>query len=183
MKLNIIHGKQSKRLPILYKELSEQEITDFEIWQGVHDSNSVVRSINLSHKQIVQNAKDLGLQKVCIAEDDIMFLHPQGYQYFLENEPQTYDMYLGGIYLGDIRKDYTVEYFTGMHLYIIHELFYDTFLSLPEHEHIDRALSGLGLYKVCNKFVAMQHNGVSSNTGKHEVYDKFLNNRQVFNGY
>jgi hypothetical protein len=38
----------------------------------------------------------------------------------------------GGISYGLIGEDQTVSDFSGTHLYMIHESFYDTFLSIPK---------------------------------------------------
>jgi hypothetical protein len=179
MLLNVICGNTAERMPKLINELKTQGL-EYNFWQGIHDVDSVVRSINLSHKQIVQYAKEANLESICIAEDDIQFTCPTSYQYFLKNKPQYFDLYLGGIYLGDIKEDNSVEYFTGMHLYIIHKNFYDTFLEANPNEHIDRALSNLGKYIVCNPFAAIQYNGYSANTGKSENYDSMLLDRKLY---
>jgi hypothetical protein len=75
-----------------------------------------------------------------------------------------------------------VKAFTGMTLYIVHERFYDTFLSVNPKEHIDHALAGLGRYIVCHPFVATQHNGLSGNTGRIEQYEDLTRNRQFYFG-
>jgi hypothetical protein len=168
-------------MPKLLNELQIQGL-EYNLWQGIHDVDSVVRSINLSHKQIVQYAKDANLESICIAEDDIQFTCPTSYQYFLENKPTTFDLYLGGIYLGDIKEDNIVYSFTGMHLYIIHKSFYDLFLQTDPNLHIDISLSDIGLYKVCNPFAAIQFNGYSSNTGKEENYDSIISQRNLYKG-
>ena len=179
MVLNVICGNRSERMPKLLNELQIQGL-EYKLWQGIHDVDSVVRSINLSHKQIVQYAKDNDLESICIAEDDIKFTCPTSYKYFLDNKPQKFDLYLGGIYLGDIREDNSVASFTGMHLYIIDKYFYDLFLQTDQNTHIDISLSDMGLYKVCNPFAAIQFNGFSSNTGKDENYDSIISTRELY---
>lgn len=182
MIVNIIHGRRDERLPRLYNELQDQGITDFKIWEGIHDVRSIVRSINLSHKQIVKYAKDNFIPEICIGEDDVRFTHPNSFNYFLQNKPKEFDIYLSSIYLGEIAADNTVQSFSALHLYIVNERFYDTFLSLPEDEHLDRAMSGKGLFVVCHPFIAEQYDGFSSNTGKEEQYGGLMRGRQMYNG-
>lgn len=176
----ILHGGHSPRIPILLNELQQQGITEFNIVEGIHDKHSVVRSINLSHKKIVLQALEDGLPEVCIFEDDIKFTAPGAFSHFLTQKPTDFDLYLGGIYLGDIAPDNTTKDFTALHCYIISERFYDTFLSLPEDKHIDTCLKGLGKYVVCNPMIAIQHPGYSANTGKEETYDNLYLNRKYF---
>lgn len=154
----------------LYTEIIEQGITH-EYWNAVTDSANPVRSINLSHKQIILHAKLLKLPKICIMEEDVWFPAPDGWQYFLDNEPGDYDLYLGGVYglnqsaMNRLEGTGTIQInnFAGLHCYIIHERYYDTFLSIPEDQHIDLGNAGLGKYLVCYPFAAVQHPGWSSN--------------------
>jgi hypothetical protein len=178
-KVNIIHGGRSERLQPLYKELKEQGIEDFEIWNGVEDSRSVVRAINLSHKQIIQDAKDIGLESVIVAEDDVKFYDKGAFDYFLSQTPENYDLFLGGIYVGEIKND-VVKDFCGFHLYRVHRLFFDEFLSVDVNTHIDRGLANRGLYKVCNPFVAYQSDGFSSNSCKEEIYGHLMQGRLIY---
>lgn len=176
---NIINGNIN-RLPKLIEELNNQNIRIFNIVEGKHDSTSVVKAINLSHKMIVEDALDKGLEEVCIFEDDIKFTDLGAWDYYLINKPKSFDIYLGGIYLGDILPDNTVKTFTALHCYTIHSKFYATFLSTPNDKHIDRSLDNLGDFHVCNPFIAVQHSGYSSNTGKDETYDNLLQNRSLY---
>jgi len=117
-----------------------------------------------------------------IAEDDFVGTHEDSFRYFLENEPPEYDLYLSMVYLGDLDGENRVKSFTGLTLYIVHSKFYDKFLSVDPNEHIDRALAGMGDFRVCNPFTFIQHNGWSSNTGKEEKYDNLLEGRKLFGG-
>jgi len=182
MKLHIIHGnRRAERLPLLLEQLQSQNITDYELWDGVY-LPSIKAGINAAHKQIVEYAKIAEWPEVCIAEDDIVFTNHNSYKYFLEQKPKEFDIYLSMIYSGHEIKNGCVEKFTGMTLYMVAQRFYDTFLSVDSNEHIDIALSGLGKYVVCEPFVAYQRNGFSSNTGKAEVYDSLLNGRNLYSG-
>jgi GR25 family glycosyltransferase involved in LPS biosynthesis len=152
------------------------------MWDGLY-LPSIKESINRSHKQIVQWAMDNDLPEVIIAEDDIHFYSNKSWEYFLSKKPNwwEYDMFLSMIFLGDITPENKVRDFTGMTMYAISQKFYDIFLSTPNDEHIDRSLVGLGDFHVCIPFVATQHNGISSNTGKHESYESLLENRPRLN--
>lgn len=179
MTANIIHkDDRPERIEPLMKQLSEQGINHFRLWDGIH-ARTVVEGVNLAHKQIIQNAKDYGLEKVLVFEDDIEFFGKGAFDYYLKHEPDEYDIYLGGIYLGKIVNGVAM-YFTAMHCYMVHSRFYNTFLSVPNDMHIDHALAGLGLYVVCDPFICRQSNGHSSNTGKYENYDILFNNRNIY---
>lgn len=181
-RLNIICGNRSERMPLLMKELETQGITDYTLWDGVYKYDSVKENINAAHKQIVEYSKIAEFSEVIIAEDDLVFTHPESWKQFLKNIPDRYDIYLGGCYSPVFNPDNTLKSFCGLHLYSIHESFYDTFLSLPKHEHIDRSMEGLGRFILADPMVAVQRNGFSSNTGKDEIYDNLLEGRNLFAG-
>ena len=93
-KLNIIYDarRHEKYHPLMY-ELERQGITDFEIWPCIMLPD-VVQSINASHKMIVRDAKDKGLEEVFIAEDDLFFPAKDGWEYFLKNKPKLLNILL-----------------------------------------------------------------------------------------
>jgi hypothetical protein len=164
------------------EELKTQDITDYDLWNGVY-LPSVKAGINAAHKQIVEYAKMAGWREAAIAEDDIQFSHPGSWQYFLSQKPEDYDIYLGMVFLGQPDDNGIVSDFTGLTIYIIHQRFYDRFLSMPGDEHIDHLLSKTGgKFIVCRPFIARQYNGWSSNTGKFESYDKLLEYREFYRG-
>lgn len=182
MKLHIIHGnRRAERLPLLLEQLKFAGIENYELWDGVY-LPSIKAGINAAHKQIVEYAKIAEWPEVCIAEDDIVFTHPNSYNYFLEQKPNDFDIYLSMFYTGNPDENNIVTKFTGLTMYIVHQRFYDTFLSVPDDDHIDVLLSGLGKYVVCPEFAAIQRNGFSSNTGQKEVYDSLLVGRKMYNG-
>jgi hypothetical protein len=78
------------------------------------------------------------------------------------------------------RKDNSVIDFSGPILYLIHERFYDTFLSINENNHIDRALKNRGRFIVCNPMVAIQHDGFSDNSKRIMHYDIYLKEKKVY---
>lgn len=182
MKLNVICGNRTERMPRLVDELYKQGIKDYELWEGIYLPHSVKASINAAHKQIVKYARLAEWEEVAIAEDDLKFTHPNSWNYFLSQKPKDFDIYLSMIYSGDIDENNCVKKFTGMTLYIVAKRFYDTFLSIPDEEHIDQALANFGKYVVCNPFVAMQYDGFSGNTGKNEQYETLLQGRNIYFG-
>lgn len=173
----MILGKRKERLPKLLEELNRQGITNYEFWPAIY-LPSIKASINAAHKQIVRHAMLNGLEEVCIGEDDLQFSSEKSWQYFLDNKPVDFDIYLSMVYLGEPDEYNVVKEFTGLTLYIVSRKFYEKFLSVPDDDHLDRLLGGLGKYVVCKPFVAKQFNGISSNTGKWEDYDHLLRNRE-----
>lgn len=150
-------------------EMKKQGI-DYQIWCAVHDNSSVAASINRSHKIIVEHAKREKLPEILIMEEDVWFPGQTGYQYFLQNMPAEFDLYLGGVYDLDQEakrnpRETTIKIkkFTGLHCYIIRARYYNRFLAIPEEAHIDVAQDGKGDFFVCFPFAALQHPGWSAN--------------------
>jgi hypothetical protein len=178
--LNIIHlPHREDRFELLTGELVSQDLFAC-IWPGILNPEDPKKGISKAHKQVVAWAKQQQFPTVIIAEDDIRFTAPGAFDHFIKNRPADFDLYLGGIYYGKIKPDNTVEDFAGTMLYIIHERFYDTFLSIDENVHIDRGLVGKGRFVVCNPFAAIQHNGYSDNKGCYMNYDSYLDDKQLF---
>lgn len=181
-RLNVICGQRSERLPVLKNELEQQGITNYQFWDGVY-LPSIKASINAAHKQIVKYAQLAEFGRVVICEDDIKFTAPGAYKFFLNQIPEDYDLFLGSVFLGEPDNNGVVKDFTGMTLYAVNARYYSKFLSVPDDEHIDRALSAVGgKFVVCNPFVAWQHEGFSTNTGKMETYDQLAQNRTFYKG-
>lgn len=122
------------------------------------------------------------LPEVIIAEDDVQFLGPGAFNFFLENKPSEFDLYLGGISYGRLLPDDTVSDFAGIHLYIIHRNFYTIFLAQDGTIDIDRSLKDKGKYVVCNPVVAIQRAGFSDNRKEYVDYSSFFKNRNLYNG-
>jgi hypothetical protein len=181
MKIAVIHNFDAgERFERLMHEFQTQGIREFDFFNAIHDTQSVKKGINLAHKQCVQYAKDAYLPEICIMEDDVLFTNPNSFKYFIQNKPSDFDLYLSGIYVGDILEDNTVKVFSGFHCYFVNQRFYDTYLSVPDDEHIDRALGGLGKYVVSDPFIAIQYNGYSYNTRMDMNYDSLLEDRKLY---
>lgn len=178
--MHIIHLSERKdRVSLFDCQLFSQNLKGC-IWPGILDLENPKRGIAKAHKQIVLYAKQQNLASIIIAEDDIKFTDIGSFDYFLDNEPLDYDLYLGGVYFGDIQIDNKIEDFSGLTLYKIRQSFYDTFLSISEDKDLDRALSGKGKFIVCDPFVAIQYNGFSDNVKQEVNYDKHLLGKRLF---
>lgn len=185
MNVNIIHNPNGNdayiRLPKINKELNRQGF-GCDIWDCVEDRHSVVRSINLSHKKIVQWAKSADKDWVCIGEDDCEFPAKDGLAKWavgIDALDGDADIYLAGNYAlspADIAQRGLVktDQITGLHCYCIYKRFYDTFLSMPEDEHIDTVLGGKGEFYTIYPIVAIQGKGWSSNQGMEVDYNTLL---------
>ena len=167
--LNIIHDirRTEKYAPLIF-ELKWQKIYPFVIHHATVLKHSVVESINASHKKIVRAAKEAGSPYVIIAEDDVMFTDSGAWQYYLDNMPQSFDLYLGCTYV----KPFSLNKVAGFQLYTVHEKFYDTFLEAPDKDHIDIAMNYLGGdYHICIPVVALQRPGYSANNNAYANYN------------
>lgn len=157
----------------------------------IPDPNNVVRSINISHKKIVEIAKRCRMPEIMIVEEDVMFTHPDAIDYFLENKPTEFDIYLGGVYgLNQLAQErirfagpgaHEIHNFTGLHCYIIHSRYYDKFLAMPENSHIDDQ-PGMGRFFVCYPFIALQHPGWSSNNRQTVDYNQKIPPEFIYHG-
>lgn len=156
--LNIITLKE--RFLSVLKEMKDHKI-NARYWSGITDSQIPKTNISRAHKKVVRYAKEAGLPFVVIAEDDIRFYAKGAYQYFLDNMPKDFDLYLGSYYTG-IQEGNIVKGFRGLTLYVCSARFYDKFLSADESKHIDGALNTVGgKFVVCDKFCAYQEPGYS----------------------
>lgn len=181
MILHIIHlPERQDRLVLLKAELEQQNIQNFRIWEGVRNIENPKKGISIAHKKIVQFARETQLPAVLIGEDDLKFTATGAFDFFLRNIPQNYDIYLAGIIYGKLKPDNSVDDFSGTMLYVLHQRFYDIFLSIPEDQHLDRALALKGKYIVCNPMAAIQHNGYSDNSKRYYNYEPYVRNRRLY---
>ena len=153
-----------------FKEQAEDQGFLYKRWDAEVSPFKVQNGISRSHKQIVRWAKNTRMDKVCIAEDDLLFTSKKGWSYFISEMPDDFDLYLSGLSTGQVLSDNTVKDFSGLHLYFIHSRFYDHFLMLPEYNDIDRACAGAGRFVVCNPMVAIQRNDYSDHKSAYQDY-------------
>jgi hypothetical protein len=183
--INILFDdRRYERYHPLMEELERQGIENFRFWPAILKGN-VVESINAGFKQIIQWAKDEGLKEVIICEDDVYFPAADGFEYFLKRKPKSFDIYIAGSYLKDNRIIYEspitkVNAYVGNHLIIVHERYYDTFLSVPDNEHVDVAQSDLGEFYLCYPMAALQRKGFSSNNKICCDYNELLNKEDIY---
>lgn len=179
VKLNIIYdARRHEKYHPLMDELERQGINEFEIWPCIM-LPEIVQSINASHKMIVKDAKEKGLEEVFIAEDDLWFPAADGWQYFLKNKPNPfdYDVYLGGSYIPTDPP----KHICGFHLYAVSAKYYDTFLSAPDNQHIDTAIDNIGgQFVFCYPFPALQRAGFSANNKMVCNYNATLRDQDIY---
>lgn len=179
--VHVIHlSERTDRYELALREADEHGLTLI-----FHDGIRAVPAkvgINLAHKKVIQHAKDNNLPEVCAAEDDFHVLGKGAVEYFVNNKPSDYDLYLASVYFGHIRPDNTVNEFCGLTFYYCHRRFYDTFLSLPRDKSIDRAMKGLGKFVVCQPFVVIQHETPSDNSKFPRIHlnSKHLAGRKLY---
>lgn len=177
MTVNVIYNKiQVDDYDRLIKEFNEQSV-EYKFWDAIMMDYKAVEGINASHKMIVRWAKENNMSEVIIAEQDVTFTSPKSWEYFIDNKPKDFDLYLWGSYV----KPLSSNLVCGFHLYIISEKFYDKFLSVPENVHIDTEMDKLkGDYKFCYPFPALQRVGWSSNNGAVVNYNSILTTEDIY---
>ncbi len=180
MTINILHlPDRADRYIHIMNQMAIQE-ADFVLHPGIRHIKTFT-GVSRAHKAIIKKAKEDRLPMCCVCEDDTEFSDPLSFKYFIDNIPDDWDLYMGCIYHGEIKPDNTVRDFSSLTLYIIHERFYDKFLSAPENIHLDRALAGLGKFVVCNPFVCKQIDGYSDNSKKETKYnEKYMGRRKFY---
>ncbi len=182
MKAHVIHLPEAEhRLHNLMKQVHEQKF-DVVLETAFKHLEFPFMNVNASHKAIVRNAFHEDLPMVLIMEDDVCFSAPGAFDYFIQNIPEDFDVYLSSVYNGEIDPvTNTVQDFAGMHCYIVHSRFYLDFLNVSDNAHIDRALAAArGKYVVCNPFVAYQMDGYSYNKGMIDQYGHLMQGRTFF---
>lgn len=178
---NILYDdRRAERYEPLLAELKRQGIHEYRIWKPV-EAPTVVESINRSHKAIVGWAKEMGLPRVTIFEDDVYFPAADGWRYYLANMPETFDLYSGGTYIGDMNNPNRL---CGFHCYTVNETFYDRLLAIPDKVHIDSYVDErvTGIYRVCRPMAALQRAGWSSNNRAMVDYNTVLNPNDIYTG-
>lgn len=176
--------RRPEKFEPLKAELEKQKLLPV-FWEPVQ-ANSVHESINLTQKKIITYAKIGRIPEVLILEDDCQFPADDGFEYFMRNKPESFDIYLGGTYLkheGEQRSPaFKTNSYVGHHCILVHERYYDTFLSVPATEHIDTAQAGRGEFWVCYPFAAIQRPGYSMNNQSEVNYNLVLTQEDIYYG-
>jgi hypothetical protein len=178
--IHIIHlTHRTDRMRNIQEQMEGQNIKEFRIWEGIIDKQYRPSGICRAHKQIVQYALHNQLPEITIVEDDICFTAPGAFEFYLQSEPASYDLYIGGLTWGEVRNGMVTD-FAGTVLYRIRRHFYETFLNLPESGDFDRNLKGLGIYRVCEPMIAIQQDGYSDKRQEYFSCTPFLKGRKLF---
>lgn len=186
MEINVIYdNRTSSDYDRLLNEFKEQGITNFKFWDAEVYSHSVLESITASFKKIVKYAKDNNHNECCLVEQDLFFTAKNSWRYFLENKPESFDVYVSGTYLLDNRIEYKptvikVPEWVGNQLIIISNKYFDKFLSLPDDNHIDTIQSGLGDFYVCFPFIGLQRPGYSANAQIEVNYNNIIPKEYIY---
>lgn len=179
----ISNPERTVRVERCHKEMKRQGITDYQLWPSIHVASKPARTgISRAHKQIVEWAANSGLEEVCIMEDDVWFPAEDGFRYFLNNKPNEYDQYLGGLSRGDVDANKITKRYSGQFCYFIHEKYYDRFLRTDENLDIDGGQSNRGVFKVCYPFAAFCYPGWSDNCNGPMNHHHLLMGQEIY-GY
>lgn len=173
---------RSERLTSVINQ-SKQYGLSIRFWEGATSEPLRCSSISKSHKQIVRDAKERGLDMCCIAEDDFVISAPGAWEHYLENIPKEFDIFSGGIYSGQVVDNRIMNGFSGLTLYTVHNRFYDFFLNLNPIDHIDRAMGNFcfeKLYLICNPYIVYQLEGYSDNHGRDTAHSSYLEKMKLF---
>lgn len=178
----IIHNPNRKdRLQNILEQTAEQRIK-YQIWDATLNVNPI-EGCHRSHRKIVQWAQATREPMVWIMEDDCVFTALSAAEEFLKKIPAEFDIYTAGTY-GQTCKynsdDGTMRRMSGTHCYIVHSRFYEKFLSLDVHEHIDVAISNATRPHLCNPMIALQMPGISDVAGDGAEVDYNQSNYVVY---
>ena len=178
----IIKRSREERVLSICKQSKEQGCA-IRFWEGIIDKRGGYAGINLSFKKIVRWAKEQNLPMVCIGEDDLQFSAPGAWQYYLDQMPGQFDIYSGGIYSGQIEGNRIMNGWSGNTLIIVHERFYDFFLSLTDADHLDRRLGNHcfeKLFLLCQPYVVYQSQCYSDNHRRATSHKSFIEEMKLF---
>jgi len=196
--LNIIHLEKNKeRRTSFLKQIIEHKIPA-SVWPGII-AELPWTGISRAYKQVVTEAKKNELPYCIIADDDFNLTCTESWQLFLNDMPEDFDLYFGGISGGAVDEFETgknirlVSDWSGTFFFAIHQRFYDIFLAADEMKNIDRWLgNGIGsngletikeklgrepVYKVRYPIICTCIDSVSDNSGK------FMEHRKYFYPY
>lgn len=176
--IHILHlPHRTDRAISFKKQMTEQGIDSWEVCMGIVVPQMPFLGINMAHKRIIEIAKAKGLDKVTVMEDDVIFSAPGAWEYYVDNEPESYDIYFGSVYDATIKDNRIMFGFSALSLYTVHSRFYDEFLGMKEMNNLDKELGRFAYknqYMVAPEFVCYQSGGFSDHQQKEiDNYDKY----------
>ena len=181
IKKNFIYQCREERVVSICQQ-SKAHGFAVRFWEGIYTDQAFF-GITAIFKKIVRWAKDTNQKMVCIGEDDLLFTAPGAWQYYLDNMPDDFDIYSGGIYSGQIRDGRIVNGYSGNTLITVHERFYDFFLGVRDDYHLDRTLGSFAFekkYVVVEPFVVIQLSGFSDNHRRQTNHEGKLSTMKLF---
>ena len=186
--LTILHlQRRQDRMPNVLKQLEQQQIDFYSIHEAIDATEfkmPVKKAITQGHKRIIQSAKNNNLPYCIVAEDDLVFTGNGAWNYFIGNMPESFDLYFGLIYQGTVENNRVLNGMSGvMTLYVVHQRFYDFFLSIPDDCHVDRELGQTAYkheYYVSPKICVVQSGSYSDNLRRSMNYDVYLDGKEVY---
>lgn len=187
-RVNIIFDSRRQEMyEPLMKELAIHKITDYEIWPCIILPD-VPESISESFKMVIRDAQEKGLEEVCIWEHDNFFTQSDGWEYFLKNKPDEYDIFVSGSYLTDNRYDWKPPYvkvdaYVGNHCILVHSKYFQKWLDTDPKKHCDTVHNNNADIKICFPFTALQRPGFSANTMAMVNYNAMLYDNEVLKGF
>lgn len=183
----MIQRSREERVLSIVKQSKEHGFA-CRFWEGVINKHGGV-GITQAFKKIVRWAKENNLPMVPIGEDDLQFSAPGAWQYYLDNMPEDFDIYSGGIYSGQLEGNRIVNGYSGNTLITIKNHFYDFILSANEDPkglglgHLDRWLGCFAFekkYIVSMPYVVLQSEGYSDNLRRETRHSSYLENMPLF---
>lgn len=188
--LNILHlQRRYDRVPNILNQIQQQQIDFYSIheaYDAIELKIQTKEAITKGHKLIIQSAKNNNLPYCIVAEDDLVFTASGAWNYFIANIPESFDLYFGLIYNGTVENNRVLNGMSGvMTLYVVHNRFYDFFLSIPDNVHIDRELGQTAFkheYYVVPKMCVVQSGSYSDNLRRAMNYDVYLEGKELFKG-
>lgn len=178
---NVLHKPdRTDRHALILKEAEEQ---GFEIrWFDAIVEHPPKTGICKAHKQIIRWAKENKLPYVLVLEDDVKFTDKGALKHFLDNMPEEFDIYLGGVCIKtEVPEDRILPRFCCMHCYVVHERFYDTFLGIRENSDIENCLADVkGKYITAYPFIAIQWDTSSDNSHRNFRFEEYLKGKELW---
>lgn len=169
-----------------YLEQCAEHSIKFMIHPGVTGALQIFHNINAAHKNVIRYAKENLLPYIHIAEDDFVFTGKGAWKYYLDNKPQSFDMYMAVIYAGTVENQKVLSAFSGgMSVYTVSEKFYDFILNAPANEHLDRLIGTVANQYdllVPPKYCVRQLGGYSFNFDRSFNYSGFEEGKEFFTG-